>query len=144
VEELLAWEGELTWREEALSAREDKASISEQALVQVSAALDAEQTKADAAREVYLDKMEAHTTLGRLILDLDKILAEKKVELDRKEWDLELRVAALAKAHAWGLNCQDNHDKLMEFFELWRLLWDIKADRAIKASRLAALVGDVS
>jgi hypothetical protein len=29
--------------------------------------------------------MEAHTTHGKLILDLEKILAEKKVELDRRE-----------------------------------------------------------
>jgi hypothetical protein len=29
--------------------------------------------------------MEAHTTHGKLILDLDNILAEKKVELDRRE-----------------------------------------------------------
>jgi hypothetical protein len=29
--------------------------------------------------------MEAHTARGKHILDLDKILAEKKVELDRRE-----------------------------------------------------------
>jgi hypothetical protein len=51
------------------------ARILEQAILQVSATLDAESPKADAARPVYLDKMEAHTTRGKLVLDLDKILA---------------------------------------------------------------------
>jgi hypothetical protein len=50
VEEFLVWEVEPTRREEALAAREDKARISKQALIQVSAALDAERAKADAAR----------------------------------------------------------------------------------------------
>jgi hypothetical protein len=49
---------------------------------------------------VYLDKMEAHTAHGTLELDLNKILAEKKVELDGKERDLELRATALAEAQA--------------------------------------------
>jgi hypothetical protein len=50
VEEFLVWEVEPTRREEALAAREDKARISKQALIQVSAALDAERAKADATR----------------------------------------------------------------------------------------------
>jgi hypothetical protein len=39
---LLAWEEELTRREEALATREEKARISERALAKVSADLDAE------------------------------------------------------------------------------------------------------
>jgi hypothetical protein len=31
-------------------------------------------------------------------------------------------MAALAKARAWGLNPRDNHNELMEFNELRRLL----------------------
>jgi hypothetical protein len=112
--------------------------ISEQALVQVSAILDAEQAKVNATRQVYLDKMEAHTAHGMLELDLNKILAEKKVELDGKERDLELRATALAEAQAWGHNPQHNHDEPMEFVEPRRHLWDVEA------SRLAALVKDVS
>jgi hypothetical protein len=50
VEELLAWEGELMQWEEALAGREDKARISKQNLIQVSAALDVERAEADAAR----------------------------------------------------------------------------------------------
>jgi hypothetical protein len=117
-EELLAWEGELTWREEALATREDKVRVFEQALIQASAALDAERAKADAARQEYLNKMEAHTACGKDILDLNRILAEKKVELDGREQDLELCTAALAAARAQGLNPQDNHEELMEVVEL--------------------------
>jgi hypothetical protein len=40
-EQLLAWEEELTRREEALTAWEEKAKFSEKALVKVSADLDA-------------------------------------------------------------------------------------------------------
>jgi hypothetical protein len=53
-------------------------------------------------------------------------------------------VAALAEAHAWGLNPWDNHDEPMEFIELRGLLWDIEADRVVEVSRLAALARDVS
>jgi hypothetical protein len=65
---------------------------------------------------------------------------EKKVELNGREQDLELRMAAQAR----GLNPQDNHDELTEFIELQRLLQDVEADRIIEASCLAALVRDVS
>jgi hypothetical protein len=88
--------------------------------------------------------MEAHTTCGKLVLDLDKILVEKKLELDGKERDLELRTGALAEAQAWGHNPQDNHDKSVEFVELWWLLWDAEVDHAFETSWLAALVEDVS
>jgi hypothetical protein len=46
--------------------------------------LDEEQTKVEAARQEYLDKLEAHTARGKLVLDLDKILGEKSVELDER------------------------------------------------------------
>jgi hypothetical protein len=134
VEELLAQEGELIGRAEALAAREDKVRISKQALIQVSAAFDAEQVENDVAKQEYLDKMEAHTAHSKHILDLNKILVEMKVELDGRERDLELRTTALAEAQARGLNPRDNHGELMEFIELWQLLWDVEVDRAIKAS----------
>jgi hypothetical protein len=65
VKELLAWEGELIQREEALAVREEKARISEKALAQVSASLDEEWTKAEAARQEYLNKIAKHTAHGR-------------------------------------------------------------------------------
>jgi hypothetical protein len=92
------WEEELTRREEALAAREDKAWILEKALAKVSADLDTEQTKADATQKEYLDKMAAHTAQAKHSLGLDKLLGEKKVELDGREQDLELHKAALAEA----------------------------------------------
>jgi hypothetical protein len=107
VEELLAREGELTQKEEAFVAREEKARTSKKALVQVSAALDAERTKAKAARQEYLDKIEAHITRNKHVLILNKMLGEKRVELDERERDLELRTVALAEAQAQGLNPRD-------------------------------------
>jgi hypothetical protein len=99
----LAWEKELTWREEALAAQEENAKISRRALVKVSANLDAKRAKAETTQEQYVDKMEAHTTHARHSvsldkmeahtthakhsLSLDKMLGEKKVHLDRREWD---------------------------------------------------------
>jgi hypothetical protein len=56
-EELLALEGELMRREEALTVSEEKAWISEKALVQVSATLDVEQTGAVATQQEYLNKI---------------------------------------------------------------------------------------
>jgi hypothetical protein len=44
------WEKEVVWREEALAMREEKAKISEKALAQVSATLDAERAKAEATQ----------------------------------------------------------------------------------------------
>jgi hypothetical protein len=66
--------------------REEMVTISEKALVQGSAALDAEWTKAEAIQQEYLDKIQAHTTHGKHILGLDKIL--------------ELCMEALAEAQA--------------------------------------------
>jgi hypothetical protein len=42
--------------------------------------------------------MVAHTTRAKHSLDLDKMLGEKKVELDGREHDLNLREAMLAEA----------------------------------------------
>jgi hypothetical protein len=50
VEDLLAREGQLIRREEALVVRKEKARISEKALAQVNASLDVERTKAEGAR----------------------------------------------------------------------------------------------
>jgi hypothetical protein len=126
-------------REETLTTREEKARIFEKALTQVSAALDAERAKAKATHQEYLDMIQAHTDHGKQVLDLDKMLGERMVELDGREHDLELRAAALAEAYAW-----DNHDELMEFIELCKLLHDTKMDRIVKANRLETMVRGVS
>jgi hypothetical protein len=88
--------------------------------------------------------MAAHTARAKHSLSLDKLLGEKKVEIDGREQDLELREAALAEAQTRGLQPRDNRDVLMEFVELWRLLQDTEADRIIEVSRLATLVRDMS
>jgi hypothetical protein len=99
-EQLLAWEEELTRREEALAAWEERARISEKALAQVSVDLDAERAKAEATRKEYLDKMEVHTAHTKHSLDLDKMLGEKKVKLDRREQDLSLCAVVLVEAQS--------------------------------------------
>jgi hypothetical protein len=38
------------------------------------------------------------------------------------EWDLNLREAVLAEGQSQGLNPRDNHEELMEFVELQKLL----------------------
>jgi hypothetical protein len=93
---LLAWE-------EALTTREEKARISEKALAKVSADLDVERAKVEATRKEYLNKMVAHTTRAKQSLGLDKMLREKKVELDGREQDLNLREAVLVEAQTRGL-----------------------------------------
>jgi hypothetical protein len=123
---------------------EEAAGISKKALAKVSADLDTEQAKARATPKEYLDKMAAHTTHAKHSLGLDKILGEKKVELNDWDWDLELCEAVQAEAQTWGHNPWDNHDELMEFIELCRLLQDAKVGCVIKASRLVALVKHVS
>jgi ribosomal protein L16 Arg81 hydroxylase len=135
LELLLAREEELTQREEALTTREEKAGILEKALAKVSADLAAERAKAEATRKVYLEKMAAHTARAKHSLGLDKMLGEKKVELNGKERDLVLREAVLAEAQTRGLNPQDNLDDLMESIELWRLLQDAEAYRVIDVGR---------
>jgi UDP-N-acetylmuramoylalanine-D-glutamate ligase len=125
---LLAWEEELRRMEEVLAVWEEKARILEKALTKVSADL-TKQAKAEATQKEYLDKMEAHTTRPKHSLGLDKMLGEKKVKLDGREQNLSLREAALVEARSQGLNPRDNHEELMEFVELRRLLQDFEVDR---------------
>jgi hypothetical protein len=106
--------------------------ISKKALAKVSADLDTECTKAKATQKEFLDKMAAHTDRTKHSLDLDKMQREKKVKLGGREWDLEVRKAALAEAQTWGLNPRVNHDDLIEFIELQRLLQDAEADRIVE------------
>jgi hypothetical protein len=112
---LLTQEEELTRREEALAAWEEKAGIIEKVIAKVSADLDSERNKAQATQKEYLDKMVAHNTHAKDSLGLDKMLGEKKVEHDGRERDLELHEAALAEVHTGVLNPRDNSDELMEF-----------------------------
>jgi hypothetical protein len=59
--------------------------ISEKALAKVSVDLNAEWAKAEATRKEYFDTMEAHTTCAKHSLGLERMLGEKKVELDGRE-----------------------------------------------------------
>jgi hypothetical protein len=131
-------------REEVLATWEEKARISKKSLTKVSDNLDAERAKVEATRKDYLDKMEAHTTHAKHSFGLDKMLGEKKVKLDGREWDLSLCEAVLVEVLSWGLNPRDNYEELMESIELWRFLQDSEVDRVIEAGRLAFLVRDVS
>jgi hypothetical protein len=72
------------------------------------------------------------------------LLGEKKVELEGKEWELELREVALAEAQSRGLNPRDNCDELMEFIELRRLLRDAEADHIVDTDWLATRVRGMS
>jgi hypothetical protein len=94
------WEEELTWREEALATWEQKAKVLENALVRISVDIDVERAKAKAIWNEYLNKMEAQITHAKHSLSLDKMLGEKKVELDGREWDLPLCEAALEEAQS--------------------------------------------
>jgi hypothetical protein len=76
---LLVRQEELTRREEALPAWEEKAGISKKALDKISADLDAERAKAEATQQEYLNKMAAHTTHAKQSLNPDKMLGEKNV-----------------------------------------------------------------
>jgi hypothetical protein len=71
------------------------------------------------------------------------MLGEKKVELDGREWDLSLPEVALVEVPSWAPNHQDNHEELMEFIELQKLLKDAEIERVIEVGRLAILVRDV-
>jgi hypothetical protein len=124
--------------------REEKARIFEKPLAQVSAALDAERAQVEATQQEYLDKIQAHTDCSNQVLDLDRMLGERKEKLDRKERDLELSAAVLAEAQAQGLNPRDNHDELMEFLVLCRLLWDAEVGYVIEVGRLVTLARGVS
>jgi hypothetical protein len=90
--------------------REEKATILEKALAKVGADLDTERAKAEATQKDYLNKMEAHTTRAQHSLGLDKMLGEKKVELDGREWELCLSEVVLGEAQCWELNLWDNHE----------------------------------
>jgi hypothetical protein len=114
----LMHEEEPTRKEQALTMREEKVRISVKALTQVSVALDAERAKAKATQQEYLDKIQTHTDRGNKVHDPDRMLGERKEELDGRERDLELHAAVLAEAQAWGLNPWDNRDNLMELIEL--------------------------
>jgi hypothetical protein len=81
--------------------------------------------------------MEAHTAHTKLSLDLDKMLVEKKIELDGRERDLGLREAVLIEAQSQGLNPWDDHEELMEFIKVWKLLHYAKVERIAKAGQLA-------
>jgi hypothetical protein len=48
--------------------------------------------------------MQAHATHARHSLGLDKMLGENKVELNGREWNLDLCEATLVEARSWGLN----------------------------------------
>jgi hypothetical protein len=63
-----------------------------------------------------------HTTHAKHHLNLDKMLGEKNVELNRREQDLDMREVALVEAQSRGLNPWDNHEELMEFIELRNFL----------------------
>jgi hypothetical protein len=84
--------------------REEKAKISEKALVKVSVNLDAEQAKAKATQKEYLNKMEAHTIWAKHSLNFDKMLEEKKFELNEREQDQGFREAVLVEVQSWGVN----------------------------------------
>jgi hypothetical protein len=100
---------------------------------QISVDLDVERAKAEATQKGYLDKMEAHTAHTKLSLDLEKMLVEKKIELNGRERNLGLCEAVLAEAQSQGLNPRDDHEELMEFIELWKLLHYGKVERIAKA-----------
>jgi hypothetical protein len=102
-EKLLAWEEDLTQREEALAVREEKARISQMALVKVSANLDSEWAKTEATHHESLDKMCTHTARAKHTLGLGKMLGENKILLDGKERDHALCDVALVEAQAQRL-----------------------------------------
>jgi oligoendopeptidase F len=115
---LLVREENLIFRVEALTLREEKARILEKALTKVSADLNAERAKAEATWKEHLNKMAAHTARTKHSLSLDKMMGKKKVELNKRERDLNLGEAALAEAQTRRLNPRDNCEEMMEVIEL--------------------------
>jgi hypothetical protein len=87
-----------------LDGREEKASISEKALTKASAELNVERANDEATRKEYLDKMDTHTACAKHSLGLDKMLGEKKAELNGREQDLSLCEEVLVEAWSQGLN----------------------------------------
>jgi hypothetical protein len=67
------------------------------------------------------------------------MLGERKEELNRKERDMELHTAVLAKAYARGLNPRNNRDELMELVELRGLHRDAEVDHVVEAGRLVTV-----
>jgi hypothetical protein len=88
--------------------------------------------------------MEVHTTRIEHSLSLDKMLGEKKVQLDERERDLEVRKVSMVEPQSWGLNPRDNYEELMEFIELRRHLKEPKVERVAEAGWLTILVRDIS
>jgi hypothetical protein len=85
-----------------------------------------------------------HTTHAKHHLNLDKMLGEKNVELNRREQDLDMREVALVEAQSRGLNPRDNHEELMEFIELRNILKEADVECVTEVGRLVNLVKDVS
>jgi hypothetical protein len=128
---------------EALAVQEENARISEKALDKVSADHDMECSRAEATQEVYLGKMGAHIACAKHSFGLDKMLREKMVELDGREWDLRLREAALVEVHSQGINPWDKSEELMEFIKLQKILKDVEVERVTEVRRLVILARDV-
>jgi hypothetical protein len=61
--------------------REENVRIFEKALAHVNAALSTEWAKAEATQQEYLDKLHAHTNSSKQVLDLDRMMGERKEEL---------------------------------------------------------------
>jgi hypothetical protein len=118
--------------------------ISKKAQVKVSADLDAERAKAESTRKEYINKIEVHTARTKHSLGLDKMLGDKKVQLNGREWYLDLHEAELVEAQSWSLNPWDNREELMEFIKLHRCLKEAEVERVAEAGWLAILVRGAS
>jgi hypothetical protein len=62
--------------------------------------------------------MAAHTAHAKHSLSLDKMMGKKKVELNKRERDLNLGEAALAEAQTRRFNPRDNCEEMMEVIVL--------------------------
>jgi hypothetical protein len=85
-----------------------------------------------------------NVTHTRHSLSLDNMLGEKKIELDGREQDLDLREATLLEAWSQGLDPWDNYNELMELIKLWRCLKEVEVECIAMVGRLAILVRDIS
>jgi hypothetical protein len=94
-----------------------------------------------ATHQEYLNKMHAHTACAKHTLSLDKMLGGKKVLLNKKERNLDLREPALMEVQGQGLNHQDNCDELTEHVRLGRCLEEVEVERVTEAGWLAVLMG---
>jgi hypothetical protein len=75
---------------------------------------------------------------------LNKMWGEKKVHLNRRERDLDLREVALVEAQSRGLNPRDNYEELMELVQLLRCHKESEVECVIEVGWLAILVRDIS